>query len=66
MIISERKAAVQAAIDRQIRTMGGDKLVIDACIRVGLVCIDYNHSACRAIQKAVDTGAEILEGGASC
>ena len=60
---STRAAAVTVLIDRKVRAMGGCNLVIDAAVRVGMVCLDYNHSACRSIENGISAGAKILDGG---
>lgn len=64
---TKRAAAVAALIDRKIRAMGGDKLAIDACVAVGMASLKYDpSSACRAIERAVTAGSDIIDGGAPC
>lgn len=64
---STRAAAVAAVIDHKIRTLGGDAMAINACIAVGLASLKYDpSSACRAIERAVSAGADIIDGGAPC
>ncbi len=60
---STRAEAVADSINDKIRAMGGCNLVIDAAVRVGMVCLDYNHSACRSIENGISAGAKILDGG---
>ena len=58
-----RKQAVTEIVTRKIKALGGDAMTIRGCVQIANTLLDNNHSACRAIESAVDAGTRIVDGG---